>query len=174
MSPIKTFQTCEFQLLFTGKLQRIGSKELYILIYAFEKLYLVSMQKMTLGEARVQIGRSERKGLQSSGWELIDGFTKSGSCEERKGSTHPDLYKSSLYLSFPSGSDGKEWVKVAQFCPTLCNPLDYTVHGILQAGILKWVAFPVSRGSSQPRDWTLVSLIAGEFFTSWATRDTQI
>ena len=165
---------CEFQLLFRGKLQRIGSKELYILIYAFEKLYLVSMQKMTLGEARVQIGRSERKGLQSSGWELIDGFTKSGSCEERKGSTHPDLYKSSLYLSFLSGSDGKEWVKVAQSYPTLCNPLDYTVHGILQTGILKWVAFPVSRGSSQPRDWTLVSLIAGGFFTSWATRDARM
>ena len=99
---------CEFQLLFSGKLQRIGSKELYILIYAFEKLYLESMQKMTLREARVQIERSERKGPQSSGGELIGGFTKCGSYEERKGSTHPDMYKSSLYLSFPGGSDGKE------------------------------------------------------------------
>ena len=42
-------------------------------------------------------------------------------------------------------------VKVAQLCPTLCNPMDYTVHGILQARILEWVAFPFSRGSSQPR-----------------------
>ena len=42
-------------------------------------------------------------------------------------------------------------VKVAQSCPTLCNPVDYTVHGILQARILEWVAFPSSRGSSQPR-----------------------
>ena len=41
-------------------------------------------------------------------------------------------------------------VKVAQVCPTLCDPLDYTVHGILQARILEWVAFPFSRGSSQP------------------------
>ena len=41
-------------------------------------------------------------------------------------------------------------VKVAQSCPTLCNP--YTVHGILQARILEWVAFPFSRGSSQSRD----------------------
>ena len=51
-------------------------------------------------------------------------------------------------LSFPLK------VKVAQSCPTLCNPMDYTVHGILQARILEWVAFPFSRGSSQPRDWT--------------------
>ena len=43
-------------------------------------------------------------------------------------------------------------VKVAQMCPTLCDPMDYTVHGNLQARILKWGAFPFSRGSSQPRD----------------------
>ena len=48
-------------------------------------------------------------------------------------------------------------VKVAQSCLTLCNPTDYRVHGILQARILEWVAFPFSRGSSQPRDWTQVS-----------------
>ena len=39
-------------------------------------------------------------------------------------------------------------VKVIQLCPTLCNPMDYTDHGILQARILEWVAFPFSRGSS--------------------------
>ena len=61
-------------------------------------------------------------------------------------------------------------VKVVQLCPTLCNPVDYTVHGILQARILEWVAFPFSRGSSQPRDQTQVSHITGGFFTSWATR----
>ena len=44
-------------------------------------------------------------------------------------------------------------------------------HGILQARILEWVAFPFSRGSSQPRDQTQVSRIAGRFFTSWATRE---
>ena len=57
-------------------------------------------------------------------------------------------------------------VKVAQLCPTLCDPMDYTVHGILQARILEWVAFPFSRGSSQPRGQTQVSRIAGRFFTS--------
>ena len=39
-------------------------------------------------------------------------------------------------------------VKVAKLCPTLCDPMDYIVHGILQARILEWVSFPFSRGSS--------------------------
>ena len=68
-------------------------------------------------------------------------------------------------------TEWKEKVKVAQSCLTLCNPMDYRVHGILQARILEWVAFPFSRGSSQPRDWTQVSCIAGGFSTSWATRE---
>ena len=42
-------------------------------------------------------------------------------------------------------------VKVAQSCPTLCDPMDCTIHGILQAKILEWVACPFSRGSSEPR-----------------------
>ena len=62
-------------------------------------------------------------------------------------------------------------VKVAQLCPTLCHPTDYTVHGLLQARILEWVAFPFSRGSSQPRDRAQVSRIAGGFCTSWVTRE---
>ena len=62
-------------------------------------------------------------------------------------------------------------VKVAQSCLTLCNPMDYTVNGLLQARILELVAIPFSRASSQPRDWTQVSHIAGGFFTSWATRE---
>ena len=45
-------------------------------------------------------------------------------------------------------------VKVTQSCLTLCDPMDYTVHGILQARILQWVAFPFSRGSSKARDRT--------------------
>ena len=67
-------------------------------------------------------------------------------------------------------------VKVTQLCPTLCNPMDCSppgssVHGILQAKTLEWVAIPFSRGSSWPRDWTQVSCIAGRFFISWATRE---
>ena len=63
---------------------------------------------------------------------------------------------------------------VAQSCLTLCNPMDYTVHGLLQARILEWVAFPFSQASYQPRDHTQVSHIAGRFFTSWATREALV
>ena len=65
-------------------------------------------------------------------------------------------------------------MKVAQSCLTLCNPMDYTVHGILQVRILEWVTFLFSRGSSQPRDWTQISCTASKFFTSWATREAHI
>ena len=60
--------------------------------------------------------------------------------------------------------DTKEVEKVALLRPTLCDPMDCTVHGILQAKILEWVAF--SRGFSQPSDQTQVSGIAGRYFTS--------
>ena len=56
---------------------------------------------------------------------------------------------------------------------TSLQPIDYTFHGILQARILEWVAFPFSRESSQPRDQAQVSCIVGRFFTNWATREAQ-
>ena len=69
-------------------------------------------------------------------------------------------------------------VLVTHLCPTLCNSMDCSppgssVHGILQARILEWVAIPFSRGPSRPRDWTQVSQTAGRFFTIWATRETH-
>ena len=65
-------------------------------------------------------------------------------------------------------------VLVAQLCPTLCNPMDCSppgssVHGILQARILEWVAIPFFRGSSQPRDRTRVSRTVDRFLTVRAT-----
>ena len=51
--------------------------------------------------------------------------------------------------------------------------MDYTVHGILQARILEWVAFPFSKGSSRPRDQIQVSHIAGEFLIGLLTREAQ-
>ena len=68
--------------------------------------------------------------------------------------------------------------EVAQSCPTLCDSVDCSppgssVHGILQARVLEWVAIAFSRGSSRPRDWTQVSRIAGRCFTIWATREAQ-
>ena len=64
-------------------------------------------------------------------------------------------------------------VKVTQSWLTLCHLMNYRVHGILQARILEWIAFPFSRGSSQPRNCTQVSCIAGGFFTNLATREAQ-
>ena len=69
--------------------------------------------------------------------------------------------------------------EVTQSCPTLCDPMHCSlpgssVHGIFQASILGWFAISFSRGSSRPRDWTLVSHIEGRCFTIWATREAQL
>ena len=76
-------------------------------------------------------------------------------------------------VQFSFQSQRKVKVKVKQLCLTLCYPMDYTAHGILQARILGLAVFPFSRGSSQPRDQTWVSQMAGGFFTNWATREAQ-
>ena len=60
--------------------------------------------------------------------------------------------------------------KSLQSCPTLCDPMDLSlpgssVHGLLQASILEWVAMPSSRGSSQPRDRIRVSYIGTQVFS---------
>ena len=76
--------------------------------------------------------------------------------------------------------------EVAQSCPTLWDPMGCrgshgtpcppgsSVHGILQARILEWVAISFSMGSSWPRDWTQVSHIAGRCFNLWATREARL
>jgi hypothetical protein len=64
----------------------------------------------------------------------------------------------------------KKEVKATQSCLTLCDPMAYEVHGILQARILEWIAFPFSRRFSQLRDQTQISHIAGRFFTSRARK----
>ena len=66
--------------------------------------------------------------------------------------------------------------EVSQLCPTFCNPRDCSltgssVRGIFQARVLEWIAISFSRGSSQPRDGTRVSCIAGRCFTVWATKE---
>ena len=70
-------------------------------------------------------------------------------------------------------------VLVTRSCPTLCNPMDCSppgssVHGVLQARILEWVAIPFSRGPSRPRDQSWVSHISGKFVTVWTTREALI
>ena len=69
-------------------------------------------------------------------------------------------------------------VLVAQLCLTLCDPTDCSppgssVHGILQARILEWVAILFFGGSCRPRDWTCISCSAGRFFTIWAMREAH-
>ena len=71
-----------------------------------------------------------------------------------------------------------KWSEVTQSRLTLCDPVDCSppgssVHGILQARRLEWVAISFSRGSSRPRDRTQVSRIAGRRFNLWATREYQ-
>ena len=70
-----------------------------------------------------------------------------------------------LHINFPV------LCSVASVMSDSCNPIDssppgFSVHGIFQARILKWVAISFSRGSSQPREQTHVSFIAGRFFTA--------
>ena len=91
------------------------------------------------------------------------------------------------HLSSSSSTPGNHWSwkskvkllsrvksQVTQSCPTLWDPMDCSLpgsslHGILQVGVLEWVAIAFSRGSSQPRDWTRVSCIPGRRFNLWAT-----
>ena len=88
--------------------------------------------------------------------------------------------KSSLFLSFAILiMPFKFWSEIAQSCLTLCDPMDCSlpgssIHGILQARILEWVAIAFSRRSSQPRDQTRVSCIAGRRFNLWATRKAHL
>ena len=78
----------------------------------------------------------------------------------------------------PLGTLSWSEVKVAQSCPTLCDPMNYSppgfsIHGIHQTRMLEWVTISFSGGSSQPRDRTWVSCTAGRFFAVWAIREAQ-
>ena len=104
-------------------------------------------------------------------WPILPEAPGLALCEELKLGYKWLLSKQVTNETLLYSSGNSEWVEVAQSCPTLCDPMDYTVHGILQARTLEWEAFPFSRGSSQPRDRTQVSCIAGRFFTNWAIRE---
>ena len=95
-----------------------------------------------------------------------------------------------LFLSYVSYGNGKVEIPVllvnlacavlclvTHSCLPLCDPWTVTCQAplsmeIIQARILEWIAYPFSKGSSQPRNRTVVSCIVGRFFTSWATRET--
>ena len=99
---------------------------------------------------------------------------------EEHSSTHQQIIGLKIYIAWPCPSDKTKLPpqsvslimesKIFQLCPTLCNPVDCclprsSIHGIFQARVLEWVANSFSRGSSQPRDQTWVSHIAGICFT---------
>ena len=113
-----------------------------------------------------------RKELDTTGHStaVYTGWTQAGNSPESQKHPMQSGYMSMYFLS----CYGK--VLVAQSCSTLCDPTDCrpkgsSVHEILQARILEWVATPFSRASSQPRDWTRVSCIAGISFTIWAAKE---
>ena len=110
----------------------------------------------------------------------ICGFSKERTCTEKK-SESKDTKSSN---DFPENDfiyhiiKWKSESEVAQSYPTLCDPVDCSppgssVHGILQARILEWVAISFSRASSWPRDRTQVSCITGRCFNLWTTREAQ-
>ena len=92
---------------------------------------------------------------------------------------HCSLLGVMLYIQCPQKALVFLWkqkvkVLVPQSYPTLCDPMDCSssgssVHGILQARILRWIDIPFSRGSFPPRDGTQISFIAGRFSTIWIT-----
>ena len=80
------------------------------------------------------------------------------------------LNNSKLHANKNYRAEGKVKVLGSQWCPSLCEPMDYRppgsfLNGILQARILEWVAIPFSKESFQPRDQAQVSYIAGGFFS---------
>ena len=100
------------------------------------------------------------------------------SCETRTGSQLSKVKwlhcpeKAHTIIMYESESESE----VPQSCLTLCDPMDCSlssssVHGIFQARMLEWIAISFSRGTSQPRNRTLVSHIAGRRFTVWATKE---
>ena len=106
-----------------------------------------SIQKTKIMESGFIISQQIDKGTMETVTDFIfwgSKMTAEGDCSHET--------KRHLLLGRKPMTNPKVNVKVTQWCPTLYDSVDYTVHGILQARILEWVAFPFSRGSSQPRD----------------------
>ena len=122
-----------------------------------------------------KIGRRDKKAILKEQWKEIEENNRMGKTRVllKKTGVFKGLFHARMgMIKVRNGKDlmNKVKMKVSQSCPTLCDPMDCIVHGILQARTLEWVAVPFSRGSSQPRDQTQVSHISGGFFTSWTTR----
>ena len=146
----------------------IPSKSVHIWYLFFNNIYLFTWLYWVLAEACGDL--VPRTGMKPSLPALLSHSVMSDSVTLRTIACQAPL---SMGL-FQARILRKKESEVTQSCLTLCDPMDYrlpgsSIHGIFQARILKWVAIPSSRGSSQPKDQTWVSCITGRFFTIWAT-----
>ena len=130
------------------------------------------------------------KGRRRRGWQrmrLLDGITESMdmSLSTLRAIKNREVWHAAVHGISKSWTRLSNWTnpcvcaKLLQLCPTLCDPMDCSlsgtsVHGILQARILRWIAIPFFKASSWPRDRTQVSCIADRFFTSWAIREVPV
>ena len=131
-------------------------------------------------EARCAAAHGVKSGTKLSGWTTTEGTA--GLTAPSQTLSWSFCFTSTLNPTPQFRCAEKVKVLVAQWCPTICNPMDCSlpgssVHGILQARMLEWGAAPFSRGSSWLRDWTQISHTAGSFFTvraTWETWDSPI
>ena len=169
-----------YQLSHKGKPKNTGVGSLSLLQWIFltqelnrgllhcrQILYQLSYWGSPVQFSRSVVSDSLRPHGPSSPWDSPGQSTGVGSLSLLQGifptqGSNPGLPHCRQTL-YPLSHRGSPKVKAAQSCLTLCDPEDYTVHGILQARALEWAAFPFSGGSSQPRDRTPVSCIAGGF-----------
>ena len=147
-------------MLLNGKSHKEFSKELYEDISGISTKFNIWLNWSSMLLLGVWIGRAIMKNSVQISQKIKNGFTIWSS-------DWPfDIYTKDIIVK----------VLVAQACPALCDHMDCSppgssVHGILQARILKWIAMPSSRGSSWPRGWICISCITGKFVTNWVTRE---
>ena len=149
----------------------------HFFLYRFQSLSLLcSVQRFLVAKGRTRKEWGYSILVESAGLSFFNTQKlPSGTWLSTRHATNPSfsvLICKMVMTPFPEVNEIMRTCSVAQSCLALCNPRDcsppgFSVHGILQARILEWIAIPFSRGSSRPRDWTLVSRIAGRFFTKW-------
>ena len=130
------------------------------------------------GQGEVQCSGSARSTLEVSTWSsevvFLAKLLQVSLCSLPRNSVNLVI----LTLTFITSTSTPCCCLVAQSCPTLCDSMDYSllgssVHGISQARILEWVAIPFSRGSSQPKDRTLVFYMGRRILYHWTSREVH-
>ena len=152
-----------------------GENEICIIIFAdsyFRNLILAMVWRMDSFRDRLNVHRWVLSYFRNAGkrrWELKAGC---GGRNGNRGQGEENITKTWRWDVYGRWGAEKccEW-KSLSLVQLFVSP--WTIHGILQARILEWETFLFSRESSQPRDQTQVSRIAGGFFTIWATREAQ-